>query len=278
MRNLFTPERIVFLLFGFLIGLLGDLVANWLGGNRTATLVFFLALGMVAMLALRLELKPKLIETRVEAITLRTPTEKFDNARRGLIVFVSYYNPIKIPEEERLPREGYTAAAQALDYPTLQLERSNLQPALEAIVTHAARLEHCWLVATVGKNGENAGSLPYVEVLVKYLQDVRQIHCHFHRGPEYTISLDVDSEVTLKTRNKIHAIFQEADALGLRPEEIVADFTGGFRSMALGLILACQARNRDIQFSGTHYDQDGHPGEDLFPILFNFEPKIQSSQ
>jgi len=278
MRSFFTPERIILILFGFLFGVVGDLFANWLvESNRLVIYGFFFLLAGVAILALRQELKPKHIETRVEAITLQSPLARYDNARKGLIVFVSYYKPVKIPPAERLSRETYLAAAKALDYETLQLEHSNLQPAIEAVITHASRLEHCWLISTVGRNGQEAGTHPYVDVLAHYLQEARQMKCQFHKGLEYAIPLDVDSEITLQTRNKINQIFQEAEKLGLHSEDMVADFTGGFRSMTLGLILACLPRNRDIQFAGTHYDANGNPGEDLFPILFNFEPKIQEN-
>jgi len=169
--------------------------------------------------------------------------------------------------EERL------AAVERLDFERLNVRESNLQPTLEAILSHAGRLEHCWLLATRGE--EVAGSLPYARLLAEYLSTSEGVRCQFHYGEEYTISLNDDALVLNKTYDQVRQVFREAAQLDIPPREMVADITTGVRSMTLGMVLACLDRDQDIEFVGTHYDAQGRPVGNLFPIIFSFEPVMQ---
>ncbi len=47
----------------------------------------------------------------------------------------------------------------------------------------------------------------------------------------------------------VEGIYREAQArFGLRDQDIIADYTGGTKSMTAGMVLACTARERDLQF------------------------------
>jgi hypothetical protein len=128
------------------------------------------------------------------------------------------------------------------------------------------------LLTTTGR--EVAGSRPYAPLLAAYLRQ-QGLKCKFHYGQPYCISLDDDALVLSKTYDQVQHIFQQAARLGLNPQELVADITTGVRSMTLGMVLACLNGDQDVEFIGTHYDAQGRPVGDLFPIIFSFEPTLE---
>jgi hypothetical protein len=160
-----------------------------------------------------------------------------------------------------------------MDFDRLQVEESNLWPTIEAVVSHASRLEHCWLLATRGQH--EPGSSPYAPVLAAYLRERKGVKCRFYYGEAYTISLDDDALVLSKAYDQVQRVVAQATRLGLPPQELVADITSGFRSMALGMVLACLNGDQDVQFEGTRYDKLGQPTGKLFPIIFGFEPTLE---
>ena len=138
---------------------------------------------------------------------------------------------------------------------------------------HKGELTHCWLLATIGSQPEAQGSLLYAKLLAEYLKQRHGIQCNFYYGDNYTISLDEDSQVLGKTYDLVQQVFKEVRSKNLSAREIVADFTTGFRSMTLGMILACLDEERDIEFIGTHYNETGKPDGSLIPIIFSFKPQ-----
>lgn len=262
----------------FVVGLVAEVGSDFLPGGNLWVIIGLAVLAVVLWaLALRLTPRRQIVRPVFHTpIILRTPTEKQTHARRGEIVFVSLYTPRKGSRAENLSSEERLAAAKACDYQALDLENSNLQPAIEAITTHASRLEHCWMVSTTAADVNRHGSFPYVPVLTRYLREVCGLNCQFHGedNDRYAIPLDDDALVMVKTHELIETIFKEAEKYGLSGQEIVADFTGGFRSMTLAMILACLDGSRDIQFLGTHYNERGEPAQGLFPVLFDFEAKL----
>jgi hypothetical protein len=291
MRTLLTPDRVVIALSSALLGMLLNVISNWVsaeGGLALNLLVAaFLLSGIIAVFYMA---RATHIQVRMgQAIALRSDADRRREARKGLIVFISAYNPLKdenfrcLPEEEKKAKMAeFRAAAQALDYTRLNLELSNLEPAIRAVQAHSARLEHCWLIATAGKNGSHV----FAPVLEKYLVEKlgikkRQgnVGCQFHYGEPYQVSIDKvsETEVVDKTRRLVEVIFKEAHraAIHLPDKEIIADITSGTRNLVLGMILACQDSQRDLQFMGTQYDPDtGRPVGELLPIVFNFEPQF----
>jgi len=224
-------------------------------------------------------------------IAMRNPPEIIRNARKGMIAFVSLYNPIKDSTYKDLSRkeqekkmDEFRKAAKELDYSRLNFEQSNLEPLIKAIVTHRSKLQHCWLIATAGERGSQL----YVPVLIKYLREQKgfaerngDFGCEFHFGDKYQISLDRVSETQVvdDTHKLVESIFTEAhgSTLQLADNEIIADITSGPRSMPLGMILACLDCQRDIQFTGTEYDPIVTPTGEPVPIIFNFEPQFLDS-
>lgn len=280
MRGIFrqlTPDKLVLAVFGFLIGIVTNLVSDFFPQlGQTAILLLMAITAIIGIVVLAIRARAQRVRVVINRfVTLRLPEEREREARRGLIVFVSLYSEVKRKPEERLPPEAALAAAKNLDYGKLSFEVSNLQPAIEAIVSHRSRLDYCWLISTTASDPAAAVSLPYAPVLCRYLTAERGVDCTFFgdKDSRYAVPLDDDGEVTIKTRDIVARIFKEASELGLKEDDIVADFTGGLRSMTLGMILACLDRGRDIQFQGTHYDENGKQ-QDLFPLLFDFGVEI----
>ncbi len=276
-KRVLRPDKLVFALFGLLVGLSVNILSDFLTENNHVISMIILA-GTAAVAFVVLLLKARAQRLRVvinRFIALRTQEEREQQARRGLIVFVSLYNELKRKPEERLSPELALEAAKQLDYRKMAFEESNLQPAIDAITGHISRLEHCWLISTTAANKAAAVSLPFAPVLSRYLLEQKGVRCAFHgdKDARYAVPLDDDGEVTVKTRDLVQRIFVEAAALGLSDNDIVADFTGCPRSMILGMILACLDRGRDIQFQGTHYNELAKP-QGLYPLLFDFEVEV----
>ncbi|MFQ5577273.1 MAG: hypothetical protein ACE5G8_09840, partial [Anaerolineae bacterium] len=193
--------------------------------------------------------------------------------RRGFIGFVSLYKPHAGTAAAALSPQERRQAVDALDFDRLQLEASNFRPIIEAIFSHKSELEHCWLLTTKGQ--QTPGSSPYAPLLVAYLRERKGIRCKFHHGEAYTISLDDDALIFSKTYDQVQRILKQTERLKIASQELVADITGGVRSMTLGMILACLNGDRDVEFVGTRYDERGEPAGDPFPIIFSFEPLLE---
>lgn len=272
-------RQVVAMVVGLTFGLLSSFLSNWverLGGWAVVVVavVFLLSLAVSAWFWWR---APDRVMVRVQPpMTLRTDAEKQHAARAGLIAFVSLYYPVNNPQLQSQEPEIWLEAAQRLDYDALDLPSSNLGPLIEAVTTHASRLQHCWLVGTSNSDPTNPGSSIYIPVLIEYLRNERGMDCEFHHEG-YEVSLDDDALVFSKTLKLIEAINRQADELGLDRDEILTDFTSGIRSLSLGAILASLDGRRDLELIGTHYASDGRPTGELFPIIFSFEPILQDA-
>lgn len=265
--------------FGFLVGLFGNIAANWVAESAPVLNVFLWAFGLLAVVMLVLYMARRESTTVVIRApqSLRSEQGRMEYACRGLIVFVSLYVPQKGTPADKLSVDERLAAAGRLEYQCLNLEQSNFAPTIAAITGHASRLEHCWLVSTVTQaGGDQTGSYAYVPVLVKYLREEKKLRCRFYGDVDKhcAVSLEEDVLVTSHTRDLVERIFREAGRLNLEEHDIAADFTGGLRSMVQGLILACLDGNRRVEFVGTHYDGQGRPTGELYPIIYSFEPRV----
>jgi hypothetical protein len=273
MSRSLNPQRLSTGLAGLCVGCLLGVIPNLIA---TPAILIWAApvLGGVALVSglVSLLLPQKLsVDTAIRSPqSIRRPEDAALYARRGLVGFVSLYNnPGKLSPEE------LQGAIDTLDFAQLRLEESNLQPMLHGIRAHAGQLEHCWLIATVGQQA--LGSLPYARVMAEYLRQEQGLECAFYYGEGYTVSLDDDTDVLQRTYDLlVRRVFKEAQRAGLSPQDLVADFTAGIRSMTLGMVLACLDKERDIEFVGTRYDLNGRMVKgDLTPIIFSFDPQLK---
>ena len=256
--------------FGFVMGVVPGLIAA-----KSTVAIAGIGVGAIAFwfISLRLQ-RPNIDVTIRSPITIRSSQDKQQYARQGFVGFVPAYTPKRESAADKLSAVERLEAIKNLDFDRLGVEESNLQPTIEAICSHQSRLKYCWLLATEGTS--TVSSLPYTQFLVEYLQQRRGVDCNFYYGDNYTISMDDDALVLGKTYDLVHRIFQKEVKNKLPAQQMVADISTGVRSMILGMVLACLDEERDIEFVGSKYENDGKIKKDsLCPIIFSFTPDVK---
>ena len=165
MTRYFRLDVIMVALASFLVGVLGNFIANLLMGQKWWV---YLILGVILVgVFTYLFFKKPVIKVHIGA-----PKKILDEAdcareaRRGLVTFLTLHNPIKVPPTERLKPEEYLQAARNGEYHKLDFERSTFEPLIKALETHRCRLEHVWLIPSRG----NPGSEAFAKPLIAYLQ------------------------------------------------------------------------------------------------------------
>lgn len=129
-------------------------------------------------------------------------------------------------------------------------------------------LEHCWIVC----GGEKA-LIAAQNMVGELIQDLKIPERVFHYLPNYAM-LDpkhASSQITLVPnlheandpniiRQIIEAIYKDAkDKYNLDESDIIADYTGGTKSMTAGLILACTVPTRRLQYILSEFTPDNKP-------------------
>lgn len=246
---------------------------------RWLPLWVFLIAAVLAFIVLE-KLAPRRVSVRLGApLVLRPDQDSSTEARAGLVALISKY---KLFGKPLPPPEVIQTALKNCDYEPLDLERSNLAPIIQAVTTHRAHLRHCWLIGSEGtksqdpiRQGETLGSVDFIPLLVKYLREKEGIQCTFWYGKRYAVPLDDDSLVYRKTHDLVHRVFRESEGLNVAPSEMAVDFTGGVRGMSAGALLACLDGERDVEFLGTHYDDNDEPiFESSFLVIVPFEADV----
>jgi hypothetical protein len=115
-------------------------------------------------------------------------------------------------------------------------------------------LKHCWLICT-------NQSLPYAQKMIKKLTDTGMTQTvEFHYGnyeledpehPEQKLNLLVPDEVVDDPnyiRRLVNGIYADAEHQGLEESQLIADYTGATKSMTVGIVLACTAPERQLQY------------------------------
>lgn len=277
LKQLLRLERLLSGTLGVLFGLLASIASDWLVQQQKSLLVWLLFGGMMIiaaiLLAIRIRHPIKDIDVAIHSpLILRSDSQRRQYARRGFVGFTPLYRPPRGSKAAELSADALKQAIEDDRFDQLDIEQSNLFPTIQAICTHAAKLEHCWLITTAGKNPAES-TQPIANLLAKYLREVKGLTCKFHIYDMYKVRLDDDALVLKNTYDCVKSIFEQATGMKLKPQDIIVDFSTGVRSMALGMILASLNGNRDIEFIGTHYNEKGFPQSgDLFPIIFSFEP------
>lgn len=102
----------------------------------------------------------------------------------------------------------------------------------------AGALEHCRLVT--GGPGSETSAASLIQKLVGEGVPMARFH---------PLPLDpADADNPEAVYRRINQIYEEAEEAGLREDEIIGDYTGGTKSMTAGMILACTAPRRHLQF------------------------------
>jgi hypothetical protein len=163
-------------------------------------------------------------------------------AMAGVTVLVVYgYTIIK-------SRRRKGMAARIVDIPTPQqfeglivMVSGALPISQEAIEYHREALKCCWLITTPSsKIKQHANQLKdQYDGLIPHMAVV-------------PIANEYDTRGCYEVVRNIY--YQEARRLGLAPEGVIADITGGTKPMTLGMILACGEGEYPIQHVPTEYD------------------------
>jgi hypothetical protein len=256
-----------------LVGLLSGLGINWLsdylGGINSIQvklcIVFLIILGIVLSFVQVLR-KRNVIVDHYQQFPLRDERDNNTNARSGLVVVVSPYN--LLPKDENKANLLIKKAVIG-DYTMMDFEKSNMGHVVKAITTHKDKLTHCWVLSTQNTSGDNPGSYIYVPALIAYLQDKYGMKNVLFDWKDQIISMNDDADITRRTKEIINKILSSKDT----PKDTITDFTGGVRSITLGIFLTCLQMDRDVQMIGTRYDKNGHFTPDSFGLISKFDVK-----
>lgn len=272
--QIYTLSRLLYATIGIVIGIIIMPLEKYFSNVSSLNYLIPILIALITAVII-LEIKKKKSINVIMSVNVgRTEIETKRYAKKGLVVFVSLYKPIKKGSTAKeLSIEEIKKAAKNLDYNSLDLEKSNLQPAIEAICCHKEKLKHCWLIGTTNIS-KKEGSVIYQDVLIHFLTKEKGINCDFHYGQDYAIPLDDDALICKKTYEILIKIFEEAASLGLEYKDVIADYTSGIRSMVASMILSCLHRDNDIQLMGTRYNDNSEPAGEIFPIYISFEPEL----
>lgn len=138
-----------------------------------------------------------------------------------------------VQSENLSPREGLIV---------LSSPGSRTTPAENAIKAHLGTLQHCWIIAGPDVPGIRPSSADNARSLIEHYQTLRPT-IRFHPR-----ELD-DEHNPEKAFHLVESIYREARAFGLTEHNMIADYTGGTKSMTAGMVLACSAsEDRDAQY------------------------------
>jgi hypothetical protein len=265
-------------LFGFFVGLYANIIAERrpLKIAWTGIIVF----GLIS--AIYLYIRNRRIEPNIKASALRDDIACKRNAHSGLIVFLSVYTNFKRKPpftQEELKKLIAVKDYKGLDIP--DMDATNFGHTIKAIRAHLPSLKHCWIITTKSARETGITSAEYLDLFIEFL--CREViaagnDLKFHAGADYTVDLTEDSAVCIQTNELVSHIYSEAKHnLGLKASDIIADVTGGVTPMKVGTVLACLAKDQDVQVIGSLYDETtGRPkgGADSFPIIIGYGPQL----
>ncbi|NKQ38575.1 MAG: hypothetical protein HF967_03715 [Methanosarcinales archaeon] len=218
--------------------------------------------------------KSKNIDVSMNIDIDETEEEKQKHAKKGIIIIISQYKKTKLMKEEDIKN-----ALNQKKYEMFDLENSNLGHNIKSILTHSTKLKHCWIVGSYVKDSKSitSSSINFIEILIEYLKQEKNLQCTFHYGKQYAIPISNDALICKKSYKLTNDIFIEAkEDYNLIPKDIIVDVTGGTKSMNLGLILASLHKDKDLQIIGSDYDLNGDVIRDKSrSIRIHFSPKIK---
>ncbi len=139
-------------------------------------------------------------------------------------------------------------------------------------------LEHCWIIC----GGEKA--LTVTKEIIKSL-DIPENIFHFERdyplsdpeNPKNQLSLVLnpeDANDPNQIRKIVEAIYQDAkENYDLYDSDIIADYTGGTKSMTAGLVLACASPDRRLQYVLSDYIDNKSVNPKVMEIKLSYSLK-----
>jgi hypothetical protein len=228
-QTLGSPTPWLFLLGAIAVGLLGEgaskVVDAWRTGTSTETALYTLLSGILVLLGtivlfnVPLWLRLTLSQPRQASIAV----EEHVPHQRALIALVSL--------------GSYVPAENALDYHSWA-----------GVPGSKPTLTHCWLLAGPGEGEQssqrNAGRLAEVYAAKGITTEIWPLN---------------DADDTEEVYRAVKLIYQLAQSKYKLPrEEIIADYTGGTKSMTAGMVLAVIEQGGQLQYMKPNkYEVDG---------------------
>lgn len=119
---------------------------------------------------------------------------------------------------------------------------SRTTAAENAIKAHLGNLQHCWIIDGPDIPGAKPTSRENADQIIQTYRALKPTVAF------YIKELD-DEHNPERAFHLVQAIYHEALAHGLAEHDIVADYTGGTKSMTAGMVLACSAsEDRNAQY------------------------------
>jgi hypothetical protein len=158
----------------------------------------------------------------------------------------------------------------------------NNSPAERAINFHwrngTGKLKHCWIICT-------DSSLAPVNAMVDRLNDTGGLQ--FYHGTYNELKDDFGNQMSLLVpqddiddpnyfQKLVDAIYQDANSKGLQNNEIVADYTGGTKSMTAGMVIACIDSSRQLQYYSQQNLKPENADEPPKKVAITFKIKPKS--
>lgn len=183
----------------------------------------------------------------------RTPLDTFlavrlakSSAATGAPSEVKVYGDLEVASSPACPSPPHKGLIWLLGpgrFDHLMVAISHHHPAEET----GSRLKHCWLI--VAEDNYTETTLETVrEELIEEGFDI-EIHPIHIRGPTLEAVYCAVESIYLS----------EGAKYGLRPHEIVADITGGLKTMTAGMLLACLPFERPAEYVASSRDAEGNP-------------------
>ena len=113
---------------------------------------------------------------------------------------------------------------------------SNEAPARMALAHHLSTLEFVWLVVTMRTQGGTG----------RLWREMAPLH--------HDDKLVLDPWRPAETANAVERAISHARTLGMGPEEVICDITGGTTAMTFGAITACQRAGVALEMVPAEYD------------------------
>jgi hypothetical protein len=120
---------------------------------------------------------------------------------------------------------------------------------LEAIKHHQPELKHCWLIVTPEMQTAAGAAIADISTVRFSIVPITNLYN------------------TQACYEVVRHIYQSGTQdVGIQPQNVVSDITGGTKPMTMGMIVACLEGNFPIEHVPTRYDQMNRPFGPLPPI------------
>jgi hypothetical protein len=138
---------------------------------------------------------------------------------------------------EQLPQEPPRRGLIVLSSPG-----SRVTAAENAIKAHLQKLEKCWIIAGPGSGPAQPTSRGNADRIKKQYEGIKP-------NAEFFVEPVDDEHNPEKVFLAVQSIYYKARSLGLTESDVIADYTGGTKSMTAGMALACSAvPGRDAEY------------------------------